>query len=208
MAGRQEKEVKCSVIAAAQKLFARFGPSKTSVEEIAREAGFSKATVYNYFSGKEAVVAGVIENDRKALIAKLREAIDGAVDPLASLRAFFLVRFREIQRHQHTYRAGREDFLRHMPQVAKAIEINRKEERKLIEDVLRRGVDEGFFRPFKDIHLAADILFTTAIGLTFPIFGRPVASSAKDRVEGLVEFLLAGICSDKQRKQILREEKS
>ena len=92
MAGRQEKEVKCSVISAAQKIFARFGPSKTSVEEIAREAGFSKATVYNYFSGKEAVVAGVIENDRKALIAKLKEAIAGAADPLASLRDFFLIK--------------------------------------------------------------------------------------------------------------------
>ena len=46
------------VIAAARRLFARYGPSKTSVEEIAREAGYSKATVYNYFSGKESVIAG------------------------------------------------------------------------------------------------------------------------------------------------------
>jgi len=206
MSNEKKCQVCDGVIAAARKLFARFGPSKTSVEEIAREAGLSKATVYNYFSGKEAVIAGVIEYDRKALIAKLSRAVEEAVDPVQSLRAFFLTRFRQVRKHQHEYRAGREDFRRHMPQVVRAIESNRREERKIIEGVLLEGIEAGVFHPVKDVAVTADVLFTAIMGLTFPLFGKAVPRSAEERVEELISLLLTGICSDRERKRILKEE--
>ena len=39
--------------AAAEKLFLHYGFRKTSVEQIAREAGIGKGTIYNYFRNKE-----------------------------------------------------------------------------------------------------------------------------------------------------------
>jgi AcrR family transcriptional regulator len=202
---------KCSVcdgvIAAARRLFARYGPSKTSVEEIAREAGYSKATVYNYFSGKESVIAGVIEYDRKELINRLALAVEEAEDPVQGLRTLFLTRTRHMQKHQHEYRAVREDFLRHMPQVVKAIEKNRKEERKIIEGVLHDGIEAGVFHPVKDVSVTADVLFTAILGLTFPLFGKPVPRSLEDRVEELIGLFLTGICSDRERKRILNKER-
>jgi len=205
------KEKKCpvcdGVIAAARKLFSRYGPSKTSVEEIAREAGLSKATVYNYFSGKEAVIAGVIEYERRALLAQVSQAVEEAPDPVQALRAFFRTRVRHVQRHLHEYRAGREDLLRHMPQVVKAIERNRKEERKIIEGVLEGGIKAGVFHPVKDVPTTADVLFTAILGLTFPFFGRAVPRSVEERVEELISLFLTGICSDRERKRILRKER-
>ncbi len=203
-------EKKCSVcdgvIAAARKLFARYGHAKTSVEEIAREAGLSKATVYNYFSNKESVVAGVIEYERKALIAKLSQAVEDAGDPVQALRAFFLTRFRQVRKHQHEYRAGREEYRRHMPQVFRAIERNRREERRIIEGVLQAGIEAGVFHPVKDAGITADVLFTAILGLTFPLFGKTVPRSAEERVEELISLFLTGLCSDRERKRLLKEE--
>ena len=195
------------VIAAARRLFARYGPSKTSVEEIAREAGYSKATVYNYFSGKESVIAGVIEYDRKELVNRLARTVAEAEGPVQGLRAFFVTRTRHMQKHQQEYRAVKEDFLRHMPQVVKAIEKNRKEERKIIERVLHEGIEAGVFHPVKDVTVTADVLFTTIMGLTFPLFGKPVPRSLEDRVEELIALFLTGICSDRERKRILNKER-
>ncbi len=195
-----------AVIGAARSLFARYGHPKTSVEEIAREAGLSKATVYNYFSGKESIVVGVIEYERKAMVAKLQEAVDGADGPVEKLKSFFLTRIREVQRHHKTYRPDREEIIRHMPQVARAIERNRREERKIIEGVLREGIETGVFRALGDIALTSDILFTTVIGLTFPLFGKPVIRSTEKRVEELVTLFLVGICSDRSRLRIFKEE--
>jgi AcrR family transcriptional regulator len=195
-----------AIIAAARALFIRYGPAKTSVEEIAREAGVSKATVYNYFAGKEAVVAEVIEYERKSLIARLEEAVGEADNALEALRAFFRTRNREIQRHHKAYHAGKDDYLRHMPEVAQAIERSRREERKIIEGVLKRGAAAGIFRPMDDVTLTADIIFTTIQGFTFPLFGRPVTRSVEKRLEELISLFLTGICSDSTRKSIHKKE--
>lgn len=193
------------VIAAARKLFAQYGHSKTSVEEIAKEAGLSKATVYNHFSGKEHIVAGVIECERRILIEKLRLAVEDAHGPLDAFRSFFRTRVREIQRLHNSYRAETGDYLRYMPHVARAIESNRREERLLLERIIGEGVSRGAFRPVKEPALTADLLFSTAVSLTFPLFGRPVRSSGK-RLDVLMDMFLAGICSDDYRQRILGEE--
>jgi len=197
-----------AIVAAARVLFVRYGPAKTSVEEIAREAGVSKATVYNYFAGKEAIVADVIEFERKSLIVRLEEAVKEADNPLDALRAFFRTRIRELQRHHKAYHAGRDDYLRHMPEVARAIERSRREERKIIEGVLEKGVAAGIFRPLADVTLTADIIFTTVQGFTFPLFGRPVTRSAEKRLEELISLFLTGVCSDSTRKSILTKERA
>lgn len=44
-----------AILNAAQRLFTQFGFRRTSMEDIAREAGIAKGTVYLYFDGKEAV---------------------------------------------------------------------------------------------------------------------------------------------------------
>ena len=41
------------IIAAARKLFTKYGYKKVSMDEIAREANVSKKTVYAYFKDKE-----------------------------------------------------------------------------------------------------------------------------------------------------------
>jgi len=206
--GEKAPAAKEAVIAAARALFAHFGHTKTSVEEIAREAGLSKATVYNYFGGKEAIVAGVIEYERKAMVETLRRAVDEAPDPLMALKTFFLTRIREVQRHHKTYRTGREELIRHMPQVARAIERNRREERAIIEGILKEGIERGIFRSVDDISLTADLFFTTVIGLTFPLFGRPVGRSLEKRAEELVTLFLVGICTPGSRSGIIKEEQS
>lgn len=206
--GEKSQLAKEAVIAAARALFAHFGHTKTSVEEIAREAGFSKATVYNYFGGKEAIVAGVIEYERKAMMEALRRAVEEAPDPIAALKTFFLTRNREVQRHFKTYRAGREELIQHMPQVAQAIERSRLEERAIIEAILKEGISRGIFRDLDDVTLAADLLFTAVIGLTFPLFGKPVGRTLEKRAEELVTLFMVGICAAGPRSGILKEEQS
>jgi hypothetical protein len=130
-----------------------------------------------------------------------------AADPVQALKAFFLERASNVRKHQQEYRAGREDYLRHMPQVIKAIERNRREERKILEGILGKGIDSGVFHPVKDVSVTADVLFAAVQGLTFPLFGRSVPKSIEERVEELTALFLTGICSDGERKRILKKER-
>ena len=52
-----------AVLTAAKKVFARYGPRKTSLDEIARMARVAKGTIYNYFGSKDRVYLEVLRKE-------------------------------------------------------------------------------------------------------------------------------------------------
>ncbi len=60
---------------------ARYGIAKTTVEDVARESGMSRATIYRQFpGGKEQLVADTIRWEATGFFARLAEAIADAPD--------------------------------------------------------------------------------------------------------------------------------
>ena len=61
MGGDDRSSTRVRIVDAALRCLARQGPAKTTVDDIAREAGFSRATLYRTFpGGKEDVLAAVV----------------------------------------------------------------------------------------------------------------------------------------------------
>ena len=205
MTSENALRARCCIVDAARKLFARFGLGKTTVEEIAREAGYSKATVYNYFGGKEKIIVGVVEAERRLLLDKVKEAVDGAPGPVESLLAFFRTRVKQIQRMHVQYRPGEEDMKRAMPHVVRSIEAHRKEEQGILEEILKNGVEKGVFRPLEDIALTAEILFVTAVGITFPFLGKSLGP-VLPRLEAFLHMTMRGLCSEQGYTNISQGE--
>ena len=86
---------------AALPLFLRYGYHATPVRVIARAAGFSSGSVFNYFSGKDELLEHVLEESQAAAEQAIREAqnalaaVHEAGDPV---EAFFRV-FRRYAEH-------------------------------------------------------------------------------------------------------------
>ena len=59
---RRTELKKDKIRTAALKLFCTYGPDKTSINEIAQEAGVSPASIYNYFGSKEGLMKDTIIN--------------------------------------------------------------------------------------------------------------------------------------------------
>jgi AcrR family transcriptional regulator len=59
---------------AARSLFARYGYRRTSMDDIAREAGVAKATLYLHFTGKEDVFRTMMARTRLMVDARCAEA--------------------------------------------------------------------------------------------------------------------------------------
>jgi AcrR family transcriptional regulator len=67
---------------------ARHGLGRTTVEDVAREAGVSRATVYRYFpGGREQLVGEVIAWETGRFFGRLAEAVAGAPDFASLLEA-------------------------------------------------------------------------------------------------------------------------
>ena len=55
----KSKPVRERLLDAAEGCLGQFGPQKTSMEDVARAAGMSRATVYRYFENRDALLLGV-----------------------------------------------------------------------------------------------------------------------------------------------------
>jgi AcrR family transcriptional regulator len=76
------------IVAAATRVIARQGYARTSLNDIAREAGMSKGAVHYHFPSKEALVAKVLETACDAVAERTRRAWErGGDDPFEALRA-------------------------------------------------------------------------------------------------------------------------
>src|SRR3954471_22190466 len=79
---------------------ARYGLAKTTVEDTAREAGLSRATVYRYFpGGKDQLVREVIAWETGRFFGRLAEAVAGAPDFAHLLEEALLFAHRAVEEH-------------------------------------------------------------------------------------------------------------
>lgn len=88
------------VVDAALRCIARWGLHKTTVDEVAREAGVSRATLYRLFpGGKDAVVAAVVETETARLFSDLGAAMGEARDLEGLLVAAVVGAARRLSSH-------------------------------------------------------------------------------------------------------------
>lgn len=80
-----QTDTRQQLIEATGRLILRLGYSKTSVGDIAQEAGLSRATAYLYFPNKEAMLTAWVRQRSQSLREQLREQARGWYDPWQAL---------------------------------------------------------------------------------------------------------------------------
>ncbi len=79
--GRRKKEPRSvhrdNIASAASALFAEKGVAAASMDEIAKAAGYSKATLYVYFTSKDEIVSVLALESMRKLCACIASALDG-----------------------------------------------------------------------------------------------------------------------------------
>ena len=77
------------LLAAANELFYTEGVQTVGIDRIIEHAGVAKASLYNTFGSKEALVRAYLETRHAKTIERLRSAVAKQVDPRARLLAVF-----------------------------------------------------------------------------------------------------------------------
>lgn len=87
--GPAEHEVRNQIVVAATEHFSRYGYEKTTVSDLAKVIGFSKAYIYKFFESKQAIGEMICANCLGQIEAEVRAAIDQADRPPEKLRRMF-----------------------------------------------------------------------------------------------------------------------
>ncbi|MEO9326519.1 TetR/AcrR family transcriptional regulator [Gordonia aurantiaca] len=67
------QEARKQIMVAAERVFQRFGVNKTTMDDIGREAGVSRPTVYRYFGDRDSLISAIIERRSRMLFDKARK---------------------------------------------------------------------------------------------------------------------------------------
>ncbi|GAB3382524.1 TetR/AcrR family transcriptional regulator [Azotobacter armeniacus] len=87
--GPADHEVRDQIVAAATEHFSRYGYEKTTVSDLAKAIGFSKAYIYKFFESKQAIGEMICANCLRQIEAEVRAAVDEADRPPEKLRRMF-----------------------------------------------------------------------------------------------------------------------
>lgn len=84
-------DVRDQIVAAAADHFSRYGYEKTTVSDLAKAIGFSKAYIYKFFESKQAIGEKICANCLREIETEVKAAIDEAGRPPEKLRRMFKV---------------------------------------------------------------------------------------------------------------------
>jgi len=143
--GPADHEVRDQIVAAATEHFSRYGYEKTTVSDLAKAIGFSKAYIYKFFESKQAIGEMICANCLRQIEAEVRAAVDEADRPPEKLRRMFKaiveaslrLFFQDRKLYEIAASAATERW-----QAALAYE---ERIRKLLQDILQEGRQTGDF---------------------------------------------------------------
>lgn len=141
------------IISIAASLFDKSGYTSTTMDDIAREVGVAKPTLYHYFPSKDDILHAIHEEFIDLLISR-HEAREGT-----GLRPeqLLLEAMADILELMETHRGHVRVFFEHhreLPAEARGpIKVKRDRYEQIVEDLISQGIDLGVFRDV-DSHLA------------------------------------------------------
>jgi len=201
-----DKETKRrEIYQAAMELFARKGVPRTTIREIAENAGIGKGTVYEYFGSKKEILAASFEymlEETEQYMA--REMQKSPRDPLHQLRAFFhgLVNYLEsVPRHvtEMLLVFWAEGILEHSPADPNAafgeldLEDMYRQYIDSLAGILRRGKQEGVFRATLAERELASALVGVLDGLLLQWMMFQEGIDLRQTIDRFLESVLEGI---------------
>ncbi|MDB4944974.1 MAG: hypothetical protein JWP97_4508 [Labilithrix sp.] len=191
------------ILHVAARLFGHYGPAKTTIADIAREANIGIGTVYLVFPSKEAIVEELSSSAHGRVLAAMRRVAEGrsgstSLERLAKMLEVRTATFLELGREgQHACellhcKGGSKGGVSPVKMVHERF---REEERALIGSVLTSAQASGELAAGVKPERAAGLLQRAFATLSPPwLYDQPPEESARTTRE-MSRMLLSGLCA-------------
>jgi len=190
------------IIEAARSLFARHGLKKTSLADIARRLGVTKAALYYHFpGGKLAIADAALEQEEAKALEAMRRAVDGEQDPRRQLRALILARIDHLEELRRVLEVTGEVAEEFTELYERRERRFNEEEQAMLEAILRRGQRAGLFRRAKVRRLARGLQTALRRVHVDLVYHREEDEDPRRAVDEVLDLLLYGIATPAARSR-------
>jgi AcrR family transcriptional regulator len=191
-------ERKIKILETAFALFTAKGYSTVTMEQIAHSCGVGKATLYQVYPTKEALILGCVDYFTQRISAEMEHILnDTALSPQKKM-VEFIVPVVQFVSKINVY--AMEDIQRNVPEVFKQIDVNRK---KIIlaniSRIITEGKEKGIVRPEVNGALVAQMLAAAITHLGLLQVQAELGLSAEQVLSGVLSVIWEGCLSDMGR---------
>lgn len=175
---RRAAETRMRLFRSALQLFAKRGFSSVTVEDITEAADVGKGTFFNYFATKDHVL-GVMAEIQLCKVRQAAALADAGKQSIQSVLRRLLLRLAEEPgRSPALARAIISSFLA-SEEVRHTVEINMREGRRIIADIIAAGQERGEIGPHVKKAKAASQFLQAFLGslLLWSLHGKPALAS-------------------------------
>lgn len=154
----------------AEERFRHYGYRKTTMAEIAQDAGMSAANLYRYFRNKQDIAAACANRCFAAMEALLRTVIDHPELGAAQKLERFILSMLHYT-HEQTRNHGRINEIVELIASQRQDLVHRKNEglRILLAEILHEGNRRQEFT-IEDVDRSAEVVLTTIVKFMVPLF--------------------------------------
>ena len=142
---RAKSEKREAILHAAWKLIRHYGYSKTTIDDIAKQAGVGKGTVYLYFRSKTDIMLALTDLTNQRITLRLEQIANENTPPAERLRACVLYRimtlFDLVNRYPHS-----EDVIASiLPEIVERLDRYVRRHGELLGQIVEEGCASGIF---------------------------------------------------------------
>jgi AcrR family transcriptional regulator len=199
------KDAKCTLILdAAKTIFAQHGFHATRLEDIAAAAGFSKASLYNYYPNKESIFLHLALREYAALTASIEQDVSDGLSLEDTLHKTLQILLRALGKHfallleisdfrsmplfcmgqtPHDEHLLQEELLQHMEKLKCFFVL-----------VLKNARQRGELKAALSEEKLADYLAAQVRGVIFEWKFAGKMGDVDKEIESMLTFMLHGLC--------------
>ena len=157
------------VLEVAEELFAEQGYAETTMEQIARQAGFAVGSLYNLFKSKQDLYAALLREKVDSIEPRVKFSIQTAASPVAKVEAYFRHRIQMFWDYPRFFRMYYRDLASPFgarnqgltPEIAERYEAHLN----LVESVFEEGVSLGVIKALTLLSEGIIRSYTASLGL-------------------------------------------
>jgi TetR/AcrR family transcriptional regulator, cholesterol catabolism regulator len=195
-----QTESKCRIISGARELFFRYGVKCITMDEVAKNLGISKKTIYQFFEDKDELVYVMAKDhmaETEASIKKIKEIAIDPIDEVLKISQHLRVIFQTINPSLLM------EIQKHHSKAWKAFTDHKEKciHSSLIQN-LKSGIEKELYRNEIDVEILSRLRLEE-IQMSFNplIFPTPKFNIQKVQLQ-FIEHFLYGICTLKGHKLI------
>jgi AcrR family transcriptional regulator len=187
--GPADHTVRDQIVEAAREHFSHYGYAKTTVSDLAKSIGFSKAYIYKFFDSKQAIGEAICAKTLSGIVATVEEAVASATTPTEKFRKMFKIlvttgvnlHFSDRKLYDIAAHAAGEQW----PSVRAYCERIKQ----IVTDIVREGRESGEFErktPLDETVRAIDLVVQPYVNPLLLQYNLDVAEEAPVQLSNLV----------------------